>query len=93
MWNQKLGGTYVEELDVVEDVIVESKVVGGDDVDAGIFLDLPVCQPKSLALGEEVGLRELAAPVSLIGLLEVAKGSHTAVNRHVSNLVSGCPGP
>jgi hypothetical protein len=47
----------------VEDVVVEGKVVAGDDVDAGVLLDLPVGEAEALGLGEQVGLRELAAPV------------------------------
>lgn len=85
-------GTYIEELDVVEDVIIESKVVGRNDVHSSILLDLPVCQSESLALGEEVGLRELASPVGLVGLLEVTKDSHTAVNKNMSaGLFPGIP--
>lgn len=34
--------TYTEVLDVVQDLIVQGEVVAGDDVDTGIFLDLPV---------------------------------------------------
>ena len=36
---------------MVQDMVVEGKVIGGDDVDAGILLDLPVGEPESLALG------------------------------------------
>jgi hypothetical protein len=57
-------------------MVVESKVVGGDDVDTGILLDLPVGETESLALGEELLLRELAAPVGLVGLLEVTKDAN-----------------
>jgi hypothetical protein len=63
---------------VVKDVVVERKVVGGDNVNTGVLLDLPVGQAQPLALGEEVSLRELVGPVGLVGLLEVPKGSHTA---------------
>ncbi len=34
--------TYTKILDVAEDLVVESKVIARDDVDTGIFLDLPV---------------------------------------------------
>jgi hypothetical protein len=68
---------YVEHLDVVEDVVVEGKVIAGDDVDTGILLDLPVLTTKTLTLGEKVISRQLAAPVSLVGLLEVSQASHT----------------
>lgn len=76
--------THVEELDVVEDVVVESKVVGGDDVDAGILLDLPVGKTQALALGEESLLGDLVGPVGLVGLLEVPKDTHAAEGEHVS---------
>ena len=69
--------TYVEELDVVKDMVVESKVVGRDDVNTSILLDLPVGQSQSLALGEEVGLRDLASPVGLVGFLEVPKDANS----------------
>lgn len=46
-----------------EDLIVQSKVVAGDDVDTGILLDLPVSKTESLGLGKEVGLGDLATPV------------------------------
>lgn len=69
--------TYVEKLDVVKDLIVESKVVAGDDVDAGILLDLPVSETEPLALSDELVARELATPVSLSGLLEVTVHTHT----------------
>ena len=69
-------GDGVEHLDVVEDVVVEGEVVAGDDIDAGILLDLPVLESQSLALGEEVLARQLAAPVGLVGLLEVTQATH-----------------
>jgi hypothetical protein len=70
-------GNGIEELNVVKNVVVVGEVVGGDDVDTGILLDLPVGETESLALGEEVILRDLASPVSLVGLLEVPKDTHT----------------
>ena len=73
-----LGPTHVEELDVVEDMVVVGKVVGGDDVDTGILLDLPVGETEPLGLGEESLLVELASPVGLVGLLEVPKDTHAA---------------
>jgi len=44
-------GTYTKVLDVGEDLIVESKVIAGDDIDAGVFLDLPVREPEPLGFG------------------------------------------
>lgn len=57
--------TYTKVLDVAEDLVVESEVVGGDDVDTGILLDLPVSESEPLGLSEELILRDLAAPVYL----------------------------
>ena len=34
--------TYTEVLNLVKNVVIESKVVARDDVDTSIFLDLPV---------------------------------------------------
>lgn len=70
-------GDDTEELDVVEDLIVEGKVVAGDDVDTGILLDLPVLATESLTLGKELIARDLVTPVRLGGLLEVTQASHT----------------
>lgn len=64
MWeSQGREGTYTEVLDLVEDLVVQGKVVAGDDVDAGILLDLPVGKTQTLGLGEEVSLRDLTTPV------------------------------
>jgi hypothetical protein len=72
-----LGGiTYAKEHDVVQDLVVESKVIAGDDVDAGVLLDLPVLEAEAFAFGEQVVARELAAPVGLGGLLQVTEGAH-----------------
>ena len=35
--------SYIEELDVVEDMVIVGEVVAWDDIDTCIFLDLPVC--------------------------------------------------
>ena len=67
---------YIEELDVVEQVIVEGEVVAGDDVNTGVLLDLPVLQSQPLALLEQVVPRELVSPVCLVCLLELAVGTH-----------------
>jgi hypothetical protein len=66
----------VEHLDVVEDVVVEGEVVAGDNIDAGILLDLPVFESESLALSEEILARQFAAPVGLVGLLQVTQATH-----------------
>jgi hypothetical protein len=48
---------------VRENLIVQGKVVAGNDIDTSILLDLPVSQTQTLGLGEEVRLREVASPV------------------------------
>lgn len=70
-------GDNTEELDVVKDLIVESKVVAGDGVDASILLDLPVLQTETLALRDEIIAGGLATPVSFRGLLQVTEPTHT----------------
>lgn len=58
-----VGFTYTKVLDVGKHLIVQGKVIGGDDVDAGILLDLPVSEPQPLGLGEQLILRNLSTPV------------------------------
>ena len=60
-------------------MVIEGKVVGRDDVNASILLDLPVGETEPLALGKEIILRDLVGPVGLVGLLEVPKDTHAAV--------------
>lgn len=62
---------------MVQDLVVEGKVVAGDEVDASILLDFPVLETESLALAEKLIARDLAAPVSLSGLLELSEATHT----------------
>lgn len=57
------GGSYTEVLNVGEDLVIESKVIAGDDIDTGILLDLPVGETETLGLSKEVGLRYFASPV------------------------------
>ena len=75
--NSQVACAYVEELNVVEKVVVESEVVAGNDIDTGVLLDLPVLQPQALALLEQVIAGELVSPVSLVGLLELTVRTHT----------------
>ena len=65
-----------EELDVVKDLVVVSKVIAGNNVDASILLDLPVFLTKSLSLSQKLITRDLVTPVSFRGLLEVTELSH-----------------
>lgn len=62
---------------MVEDLVVEGKVVAGDNINASILLELPVLQTESLSLSQELIARDLVTPVSLGGLLEVTELSHT----------------
>jgi len=67
---------YSEKCNVVEELIVEGKVVAWDDIDTSILLDLPVGKTETLSLREELLTREFAAPVCLSCFLEVTKDSH-----------------
>lgn len=67
---------YVEQLDVVKNVVVEGEVVAGNDVDASLLLDLPVSETQPLALGDDLVARDLAGPVGLVGLLQVTVHTH-----------------
>lgn len=60
---------------MIEHVIVVGKVVAGDDVDACIFLDLPVGESESLTLVEQFFLGELVGPVCFGGFLEVTENT------------------
>ena len=75
--NSQVACAYVEELNVVEKVVVESEVVAGDHIDTSVLLDLPVLLTESLSLGQKLIARDLVTPVSLGGLLEVTESSHT----------------
>ena len=71
-----MNKTYPEILDMGEDLVVERKVIAGDDIDAGLLLNVPVLEAKSFGLGEEVSLGELSTPVCFRGLLQVAVDAH-----------------
>lgn len=84
-------GTYAEVLDVAEDLVVQGKVVGGDDINTGILLDLPVSEPEPLGLGEKLILRDLAAPVwfaPLASVLNWKVDAHSAVLLALTSLSS-----
>lgn len=57
-------------------MVVEGKVVAGNNVDTSILLDLPVLQSQTLSLLEQLVPRELVAPVGLVGLLELTVRAH-----------------
>lgn len=83
---------YTEVLDLVKDLIVESEIIAGNDIDTSILLNLPVCKTKSLGLGEEVSLGKLSTPVCFSSLLQVTVDTHAgktenrSVDGEVSNL-------
>jgi hypothetical protein len=72
-----LRKSYTKVLDVGENLIVESEVIAGNDINAGLLLNIPVLKTKSLGLAEELSLGELATPVSFCCLLQVTIDSHT----------------
>ena len=74
--------TYTEVLTLGKDLVVQSEVIAGDDVDTSILLDLPVSKTKALGLSKEVSLGELATPVSLGGLLQVTQDTHAGETEH-----------
>lgn len=43
-----------KQLDMIQDLIVESEVIAWDDVDASIFLNLPVFKSQSLSLSQQI---------------------------------------
>jgi hypothetical protein len=47
-------GNNTKELDLAQDLIIEGKVIAGDNVDTRSLLDLPMFQSQSLSLFEEV---------------------------------------
>ena len=59
---------------MVEHLIVQGKVVAGNNVDAGILLDLPVDKSQTLSLRKEVGLREVPRPVFNMMLAYIGPG-------------------
>lgn len=69
-------GDDTKELNMVQDLIVEGKVIAGNDIDASLFLELPMCESESLTLLEEILLGELVAPVGFSSFLEISVYSH-----------------
>ena len=68
MSSDQKATTYTEVLDVMKHLVVQGEVVAGDDVNAGILLDLPVSQSEALGLSEEVSLGDLIGPVFRLSL-------------------------
>ena len=49
--------TYPEKLYVVKDLVIEGEIIAWDDIDAGLFLYLPVLLSETLAFCKKVFLR------------------------------------
>ncbi len=73
---------YPEELYVVKNVVIEREVIAWDDVDAGLFLYLPVLLSETLAFCKQVFLGKFPAPVGFCSFLEVSIDSHTREAKH-----------
>lgn len=73
---------------MVKDLVIESKVVAGNQINASILLDLPVLGTQTLALVEQLIARELSTPVGLSGLLQVTQATHAreAENRAAKHI-------
>ena len=61
---------------MVQNMIIERKVIAWDDINARVLLNLPMFETKALALSEEVCLRKFTAPVGFGGFLEVPQDTH-----------------
>ena len=74
--------TYPEKLYVVKDLVIEREIIAWDDIDAGLFLYLPVLLSETLAFCKKVFLREFPAPVGFCSFLEVSVDSHAREAKH-----------
>jgi hypothetical protein len=64
-------GTNIEQLDMIQDLVIEGKVIAGDDSSTSLLLEFPVSGTKVLAGFNQLIGRNLASPVGLCGLLEL----------------------
>lgn len=48
--------TYSEKLYVIKDLVIEREIIARDDIDAGLFLYLPVLLSETLSFGKKVFL-------------------------------------
>lgn len=71
-----LGGDDAKGVGGVLHVVVEQEVVGGDDVNAAVLLQLPVGGAQVLVTLLQLLLTDLAGPVRLGQLLELEVGTH-----------------
>ncbi len=63
-------------MDVVQDLVVEGKVIAGNDVDTSLFLKLPMFKTQSFALAEQLILWNLSCPESFCCFLEITIHTH-----------------
>ena len=73
---------YAEKLYVVKNLVIEREVIAWDDINARLFLYLPVLLSETLAFCKKVFLREFPAPIGLCSFLEVSVDSHTREAKH-----------
>lgn len=86
------GQIYTKVLDMGENLIIKCEVIAGDDIDAGLLLDVPVLKTQPLCFGKEINLGDLAGPVSFGGFLQITIYSHAgktedgSIERYISML-------
>jgi hypothetical protein len=51
--------THSKVLDVVQNLVIKSEIIAGNDVDASLLLKLPMCETKTLGLLQEIFLGDL----------------------------------
>ncbi|KAK9459163.1 uncharacterized protein V1516DRAFT_681137, partial [Lipomyces oligophaga] len=62
---------------MIEDLVVERKVIGGNDIDTGSLLELPVLFTKLLSNLEKFLNRGLSGPIGLCNLFQLTKSTNT----------------
>ncbi|EEQ36271.1 conserved hypothetical protein [Clavispora lusitaniae ATCC 42720] len=67
----------IEQERQVQNSVVEGKVVGGDDVDTSILLQLPVVGSQFFTLGQQVVNGNLLVPVSFGDFLQLSSATNT----------------
>ena len=56
--------TYTKILNVAKNLVVESEVIAGDNIDTSILLDVPVLESESLGLCEKLLLGKFSTPAA-----------------------------
>lgn len=65
-----------EQLNMIQNLVIERKVIAGNEIDACIFLNLPVLQTEPLAFFEECFLGQFVTPIRFGRFLELSIRSH-----------------